>query len=122
MRTRTKVMVVAGAAALVAGAIATVSVATGGGDPSLTGSVLERATEAALRHTGGVSVVESEVGEGSAAYEVAVLLEDGRVVEVQLDDDFRVTGSGVDAEPSVEPGEADESEEPSDEGGADDGS
>ncbi|HEX7247549.1 MAG TPA: hypothetical protein VF351_05545 [Actinomycetota bacterium] len=122
MRTRTKVMVVAGAAALVAGAIATVSVATGGGDPSLTGSVLGRATEAALRHTGGVSVVESEAGEGSAAYEVAVLLEDGRVVEVQLDDDFRVTGSGVDAEPSVEPGEADESEEPSDEGGADDGS
>ena len=120
MRTRTKVMVVAGTAAVVAGAIATVSVATGGNDSSLTGSVLERASEAALRHTGGVSVIESEAGEGNAAYEVAVLLDDGRVVEVQLDDAFRVTGSGVDAEGSGS-GESGELHETSDEGGADDG-
>ena len=116
MRTKTKVLIAAGAAVVVAGAAATVSVATGGGDSPLTGGELARATEVALEHTGGVRVVESEAGEGSAAYEVGVLLDDGSVIEVQLDENFEVTGSGVDGEGSGEAGE------PSGDGGADDGS
>lgn len=122
MRTKVKLLIAAGAAVLVAGAAATVSVALGGGDSSLTGGELQRATTAALEHTGGVRVVESEAGEGSAAYEVAVLLEDGSVVEVQLDANFDVTASGVDAEGSAETGETGEQGETSGEGGADDGS
>ncbi len=118
MRTKTKVLFAAGAAVMVAGAVATVSVATGGEDSPLTGGELARATEVALEHTGGVRVVESEAGEGSAAYEVGVLLDDGSVVEVQLDENFEVTGSGADAEGSGEAGEAGDAGE----GGADDGS
>ena len=119
MRAKTKVLIAAGAAVVVAGAAATVSVATGGDDSPLTGSALDRATEVALEHTGGVRAVESEAGEGSAAYEVGVLLADGSVVEVQLDENFEVTGSGIDAEGSGEAGEAGET---SGDGGADDGS
>lgn len=119
MRAKTKVAIVAGAAVMVAGAVATVSVATGGDDSPLTGTALERATAVALEHTGGVRVVESEAGEGDAAYEVGVLLDDGSVVEVQLDTNFEVTGSGVDAESGE--GTAEEVET-SGEGGTDDGS
>ncbi len=120
MRAKTKVAIVAGAAVMVAGAVATVSVATGGDDSPLTGSALERATAVALEHTGGVRVVESEAGEGDAAYEVGVLLDDGSVVEVQLDTNFEVTGSGI--EPESESSEGSGESGTSEEGGADDGS
>lgn len=119
MRTKIKVLIAAGAAVVVAGAAATVSVATGGDDSPLTGGELERATTVALEHTGGIRVVESEAGEGSATYEVGVLLENGSVVEVQLDENFEVTGSGTDEESGESAGETGES---SGEGGADDGS
>jgi len=124
MRTKTKVAIVAGAAIMVAGAVATVSVATGGDDSPLTGSALERATAVALEHTGGVRVVESEAGEGDAAYEVGVLLDDGSVVEVQLDTNFEVTGSGIEPESESESSEGSGESESgtSEEGGADDGS
>ena len=96
MRTWTKVVTTAATALVVAGAAATVSVATGSDDRSLEGADLERATAAALTHTGGGEVVESEVGDGGAAYEVEVRLDDGRVVGVQLDERFDVTGSEAD--------------------------
>lgn len=109
MRAKTRVLIAAAASVVVAGAAATVSVAAGGDDSPLTGSELERATAVALQHTGGVRVVESEAGEGSAAYEVGVLLDDGSVVEVELDENFEVTGSGADAE-SGESGEGGDGE------------
>jgi hypothetical protein len=96
MRTRAKVMAAATTALVIAGAAATVSVATGRDDQPLEGSDLDRATAAALSHTGGGTVVESEVGDGGAAYEVEVRLVDGSVVDVQLDGRFQVTGSRVD--------------------------
>jgi len=96
MRTRTKVLVATAAALAIGGAAATVSVATGSDDQPLEGSDLERATAAALSHTGEGTVVESELGDGGAAYEVEVRLADGSVVEVQLDDRFEVTGSTAD--------------------------
>ncbi|CAN5730305.1 hypothetical protein BH18ACT17_BH18ACT17_09280 [soil metagenome] len=96
MRTRTKVLVATAAALEIGGAAATVSVATGSDDQPLEGSDLERATAAALSHTGEGTVVESELGDGGAAYEVEVRLADGSVVEVQLDDRFEVTGSTAD--------------------------
>lgn len=96
MRTKTKVLAVAAAALVVAGAAATVSVATGSDDQPLEGSQLERATAAALEHTRGGSVVESEVGDGGASFEVEVRLDDGSVVEVQLDERFEVIGDAID--------------------------
>jgi len=96
MRTRTKVLTTAAVALVIAGAAATVSVATGSDDQPLEGSDLERATAAALDHTGGGSVVDSEVGDGGASYEVEVQLDDGSVVEVQLDERFQVIGDAID--------------------------
>ena len=66
--------------------------ASRGDDEPLTGSALEKATAAALEHTGGGAVIETEVGDGGAAYGVEIRLEDGRVVEVGLDANFEVIG------------------------------
>jgi hypothetical protein len=73
------------------------AVASGAGDDTpLTGSNLERATAAALAYTGGGTVTETEVGDGSAAYSVEVRLDDGSQVEVNLDQDFNVIGQSGD--------------------------
>lgn len=82
-------------AALGAGG-ATVAASTGESESPLTGDALRRASEAALEHVGGGTVVESETGDGGAAYEVEVRTSDGRQVEVQLDADFVVVGDAAD--------------------------
>ena len=68
----------------------------GDGDRPLTGSDLQRAAESALRHTGGGTVLETEAGDGGAAYGVEIRLGDGSVVEVSLDRSFRVIGQEAD--------------------------
>ena len=74
-----------------------IAIATGlGDDEPLTGSTLDQATAAALEHTGGGTVIETEVGDGSAAYGVEVRLDDGSVVEVALDANFNVIGQESD--------------------------
>lgn len=66
--------------------------ASRGDDEPLTGSALEKATAAALEHTGGGTVIETEVGDGGAAYGVEIRLDDGSVIEVDLDTNFNVIG------------------------------
>ena len=85
------------AVALIGGGTA-IAVATGAGDDDkpLTGSALERATAAALEHTGGGTVVETEGGDDGAAYGVEIRLDDGSQVEVNLDGNFHVIGQEVD--------------------------
>ena len=68
----------------------------GDDDRPLTGSALDQATAAALEHTGGGTVIETEVGGDGAAYGVEIRLEDGRVVEVALDSSFEVIGDEAD--------------------------
>ena len=94
----TRKIAVLAALVLVAGAIsAGFAIAAGGDDDKpLTGSKLEKATAAALAHTGGGTVVETEVGDDGAAYGVEVRLDDGRVVEVNLDENFDVIGQAND--------------------------
>jgi hypothetical protein len=70
--------------------------AGGGDDAPLTGSVLDQATAAALEHAGGGTVIETEIGDDGAAYGVEIRLEDGSVVEVNLDEDFQVIGDEAD--------------------------
>ena len=83
-----------------------IAAGAGGGDEApLTGSALEKATAAALAHTGGGTVVETEVGDDGAAYGVEVRLDDGSVVEVNLDADFDVIGQAADDDG---PGDEDE--------------
>ena len=65
-------------------------------DTPLTGTDLERASAAALEHTGGGRVVDSETGDDGAAYGIEIELADGSQVEVHLDADFQVIGSEVD--------------------------
>jgi uncharacterized membrane protein YkoI len=65
-------------------------------DKPLTGSTLAKATAAALAHTGGGTVTETEHGDGGAAYSVEVRLSDGSQVEVNLDGNFDVIGQESD--------------------------
>ncbi len=80
------------------GAGAGITVAQGGGDDDqpITGSALDECTAAALAHTGGGTVTETEVGDGGAAYGVEIRLADGSEVEVNLDADCVVIGQEAD--------------------------
>ena len=73
-----------------------IAIAGSGEDEPLTGSVLEQATAAALAHTGGGTVTETEIGEDGASYSVEVRLDDGSQVEVELDERFSVLGQEAD--------------------------
>ena len=75
-----------------------IAIATGGkdSDTPLTGTALEKAAAAALAHTGGGTVIETEVGDDGAAYGVEVRLDDGSTVEVNLDASFTVIDSQAD--------------------------
>ena len=95
-----KMWVIAGVAVALAaiGGGTGFAVAMGGGDDDrpITGAALEKATRAALEHTGGGVVTETELGDDGAAYSVEVRLDDGSQVEVNLDDSFNVTGEASD--------------------------
>ena len=97
------------AAALIGGGTAVaVGVGAGDTDAPLTGSDLQRATAVALRHTGGGTVIETEIGDDGAAYGVEVRMDDGSVVEVRLDEGFNVIGAGSDddgTDQDAEPGD-----------------
>jgi uncharacterized membrane protein YkoI len=89
------------AAALVLGG-AGVAVGSAGDDDDteepITGTALERASSVALEHTGGGEVTDTEVGDEEGYYEVEVTLEDGRQVDVHLDENFTVVGDEADDE------------------------
>lgn len=109
--TRNRMWIIAGALALLlVGGGTAIAVATAGDDDKpLTGSDLDRATAAALEHTGGGTVIETEVGDDGAAYGVEIRLDDGRVVEVGLDQDFNVIGEEADDDgPNEEDGATDD--------------
>jgi hypothetical protein len=90
-----------GAALVLGGAGIAVGVAGGdddGTEAPITGTALERASSAALEHTGGGDVTDTEVGDEEGYYEVEVTLEDGRRVDVHLDENFTVVGDEADDE------------------------
>jgi uncharacterized membrane protein YkoI len=95
MDKRTKIVIGAAAGLVVVAGGAGAAVAAGGGDDSeepITGDALDRASAAALEHTGEGQVTETEVGDEESLYEVEVTLDDGTQVDVQLDEDFNVVG------------------------------
>ncbi len=67
-----------------------------------------KAVDAALAHVGGGTVLETEAGDDGAAYGVEIRLADGRVVEVQLDESFAVTGQASDDDNKGESGANDD--------------
>ena len=99
MDRKRKLIVGSALALVVLAAGTTIAIATAGDDDQpLTGSALNKATAAALAHTGGGTVIESEAGDDGAAFGVEVRLDDGSVVEVALDANFQVVGDSVDDE------------------------
>lgn len=70
-----------------------------GGDNAepITGDALTKASDAALAHTGGGRVSETEVGDEDSYYEVEVTLDNGNQVDVQLDENFNVVSDKVEA-------------------------
>jgi hypothetical protein len=103
--------IVALAVAITAIAVgAGIGVATVGDDdePPLTGEALDKASAAALSHTGDGRVTGTEANDEDSAYEVEVTLADGTKVDVQLDEDFNVVGESRDHDEGDDPDDADE--------------
>jgi uncharacterized membrane protein YkoI len=95
MQRRTRAAVAGAAVVGVAVVGGGVALASAGGDDDGTeapirGEELDRARDAALEHTGGGRVTDTEKGDEESLYEVEVTLDDGSQLDVQLDADFRV--------------------------------
>jgi hypothetical protein len=105
MQKRTRIAIAAAAVVGVAAVGGGVAVAAGVGDDDgtetpITGSELDRATDAALEHTGEGEVTETEKGDEESLYEVEVRLDDGSQVDVQLDENFEVVSADPDSDTS----------------------
>jgi hypothetical protein len=98
MHNGTKVVLVAGVVALGGAGIGTAVNASSNDDREapITGAAFDEASRAALDHTGGGRVTETEVGDEDSYYEVEVTLDDGSQVDVQLDANFAVVSSSAD--------------------------
>ena len=94
---RTRWIAIGALSVAAVGAGTGIAVAGGNGDTStpITGPALQKASAAALRQTGGGTVSASEIGDEEGYYEVEVRLDDGRHVDVHLDQHFNV----IDATP-----------------------
>jgi hypothetical protein len=102
MTRRTRWIVVAAAAGVVAAGIGggvAIAASAADRDTPITGPARAKAEAAALAHTGGGQVTETEVGDEDSYYEVEVTLPDGHQVDVQLDENFVVVGSTADEHP-----------------------
>ena len=86
-----KVLIAAGAVAIAAG-VGGVAYAVTGDNDELSGSTLDRASAAALKHVGEGAVTDAERGDKDdvQAYEVEVTRPDGTEVDVRLDDTFAI--------------------------------
>jgi uncharacterized membrane protein YkoI len=94
MKDKIKGAVIA-AVAIVALALGGAAIAGAAGDDDasdkpISGQALDRASAAALEHTGAGKVTETEAGDEEGAYEVEVTRADGSQVDVHLDSEFNV--------------------------------
>jgi uncharacterized membrane protein YkoI len=97
-------------AALAVGGVAIAGAAGGdddAGERAISGTALDRASAAALDHTGGGRVTDTETGDEESYYEVEVTRGDGSQVDVQLDRDFQVVGSEGDNDSGEDEGSTD---------------
>ncbi len=109
MKRSTKIMIAGAAAAALAAGGTSIAVANNVGDSEkpITGPALDRASAAALDHTGEGRVTDTEIGDEESFYEVEVTLDDGTEVDVQLDEDFNVVGTEADDPDEPEDNDAD---------------
>jgi uncharacterized membrane protein YkoI len=98
IRKRTKLIIVGASALALAAGGGGLALASGSGDDTgdsekpISGESLDQASAAALDHTGGGEVTDTEVGDEESYYEVEVTGSDGTQVDVQLDRGFDVVG------------------------------
>ncbi len=101
-KTRKRTLILAAIATVTVGGSAAVAGATRADDDSsdtpIPAAELVRASSAALAHTGGGRVTETEVGDEDGYYEVEITRADGSQVDVHLDRDFTVSGTKADRE------------------------
>ena len=111
MNKRAKWLVAAGlaVAGVVAGGAGAVLASSAGDDAQLSGESRDRAVAAARAHVGEGEVTDTEVGDDGAAYGVEIRKPDGTQVEVNLDRDYRVSGTEADDDsgPDDDAGEPD---------------
>jgi len=91
----------AGAAAvavLTLGGGAGIAYATGDTGEQATGPDIEKAKSAALDHTNGGRVTDTEVGDEEGYYEIEVTRDDGSQADVHLDRDLNVLSTLADHE------------------------
>ncbi len=103
MANRAKILLIGSLVAV--GAVAGTGAAIASSDDTeapITGDALVKASSVAIEYTGGGVVTETEVGDEESYYEVEVTMDDGRQIDVQLDELFNVVGDEVDS-----PGEDD---------------
>ena len=81
-----------------------------GPDEPITGEALQRASEAALQDTGEGRVTDTEVGDEEGYYEIEITLDDGRQVDVHLNENFEVLSQVEDEEEAEEEGDETEDE------------
>jgi hypothetical protein len=100
MKRTTRIAIAASVSVMALGTAGVVAASTTGGDTDtpISGTDLQRASDAALAHTGQGQVTGTEVGDEDSYYEVEVTLDDGTQVDVQLDKDFKVVDSTADTE------------------------
>ena len=97
MQRRTKWILAAGlAVAGVVGGAGSVMASGADDDAPLSGEQRDKAVATAKAHVGEGRVTDTEVGDDGAAYGVEILKPDGAQVEVNLDKDYRVTGTEAD--------------------------
>jgi uncharacterized membrane protein YkoI len=90
------VAAIGGGTAAIAGASGSAEDGAEGPDQAITGSALDKASAAALDHTGGGQVTDTEVGDEESYYEIEVTRDDGSQVDVQLDRSFQVVADEAD--------------------------
>jgi uncharacterized membrane protein YkoI len=110
MTRRSKVAIAAAAVLAVGGTSAGIAIGAGGDDNEapIRGDALVRASDAALKATGGGRVTDTEVGDEESLYEVEVTRSDGSQVDVQLDESFKVVGQEGDSDTSEDEGSEDD--------------
>jgi hypothetical protein len=108
MTKRAKILAAgAGAVAIAAGGVGLATAGSGGdSEQPIGGAELGKAEAAALEHTGGGTVTDTEQGDEESYYEVEVTLHDGSQTDVQLDRSFNVVGEEAEGagEEDEEPG------------------
>ena len=62
-------------------------------DVPITGTALDKASAAALKHIGEGRVTDTEIGDEEGYYEIEITLDNGQEVDVHLDENFKVLGT-----------------------------